>query len=212
MTAGASGAIFGLMGAAVVVMRSRGIGIMESGIGLWIGLNLLITFTIPGISIGGHIGGLVGGALVAFAVAALAGRGKTADSLVVLVGTEATLVERAKRDPAAFGALYDRYVDQIYGYTLRETRDVTQAQDITAATFEKALRHIRRFRWGEAGFAPWLYKIARNEIVQQYRRARRLHPFAPDDDDVAERDMDVQSRETRPIESAVLSAERDQNL
>lgn len=125
---------------------------------------------------------------------------------------EATLVERAKRDPAAFGALYDRYVDRIYGYTLRETRDVTQAQDITAATFEKALRHIRRFRWGEAGFAPWLYKIARNEIVQQYRRARRLHPFAPDDDDVAERDMDVQSRETRPIESAVLSAERDQNL
>ena len=57
-TVGASGAIFGLMGAAVVVMRNRGINPMESGIGLWIGLNLLITFTIPNISIGGHIGGL----------------------------------------------------------------------------------------------------------------------------------------------------------
>ena len=65
-TVGASGAIFGLMGAAVVIMRNRGIDPMESGLGLWIGLNLLITFTIPGISIGGHIGGLVGGALVAF--------------------------------------------------------------------------------------------------------------------------------------------------
>ena len=64
-TVGASGAIFGLMGAAVVIMRNRGINPMESGLGLWIGLNLLITFTIPGISIGGHIGGLVGGALVA---------------------------------------------------------------------------------------------------------------------------------------------------
>ena len=64
-TVGASGAIFGLMGAAVVIMRNRGIDPMESGLGLWIGLNLLITFTIPGISIGGHIGGLVGGALVA---------------------------------------------------------------------------------------------------------------------------------------------------
>ena len=64
-TVGASGAIFGLMGAAVVVMRNRGINPMESGLGLWIGLNLLITFTIPNISIGGHIGGLVGGAVAA---------------------------------------------------------------------------------------------------------------------------------------------------
>jgi membrane associated rhomboid family serine protease len=64
-TVGASGAIFGLMGAALVVMRHRGIDPMESGLGLWLGLNLLITFTIPNISIGGHIGGLVGGALAA---------------------------------------------------------------------------------------------------------------------------------------------------
>jgi membrane associated rhomboid family serine protease len=67
-TVGASGAIFGLMGAALVVMRSRGISPMESGLGLWLGLNLLITFTVPNISIGGHIGGLVGGSLAAVAL------------------------------------------------------------------------------------------------------------------------------------------------
>jgi membrane associated rhomboid family serine protease len=65
VTVGASGAIFGLMGAAFLVMRHRGIDPMESGLGLWIGLNLLITFTIPNISIGGHLGGLAGGAIVA---------------------------------------------------------------------------------------------------------------------------------------------------
>jgi membrane associated rhomboid family serine protease len=65
LTVGASGAIFGLMGAAFVVMRNRGINPMESGLGVWIGINLLFTFAIPGISIGGHIGGLVGGALAA---------------------------------------------------------------------------------------------------------------------------------------------------
>ena len=60
-TVGASGAIFGLMGAAAVVMRKRGISLMESGLGIWIGLNLLLTFTVSNISIGGHIGGLIGG-------------------------------------------------------------------------------------------------------------------------------------------------------
>ena len=65
LTVGASGGIFGLMGAAVIVLRNRGINPMESGLGVWIGLNLLLTFTVSGISIGGHIGGLIGGALAA---------------------------------------------------------------------------------------------------------------------------------------------------
>jgi membrane associated rhomboid family serine protease len=65
LTVGASGGIFGLMGAAVVVMRNLGINPLESGLGLWIGLNLLLTFTVSGISIGGHIGGLIGGVLAA---------------------------------------------------------------------------------------------------------------------------------------------------
>ena len=64
LTVGASGAIFGLMGAAVVGMRRRGSGIMESGLGGLLLINLLITFVIPGISVGGHLGGLAAGAAV----------------------------------------------------------------------------------------------------------------------------------------------------
>jgi membrane associated rhomboid family serine protease len=61
LTVGASGAVFGLLGAMVIAQRSAGIDPWASGLGLVIGINLLLTFTIPGISIGGHIGGLVGG-------------------------------------------------------------------------------------------------------------------------------------------------------
>jgi membrane associated rhomboid family serine protease len=89
-TVGASGAIFGLMGAAVIVMRSRGISPMESGLGMWIGLNLLITFAVPNISIGGHLGGLVGGAVAAFLLFELRSRVRVpaalATALVVGVG------------------------------------------------------------------------------------------------------------------------------
>jgi membrane associated rhomboid family serine protease len=63
-TVGASGAVFGLMGVAVAVFRSRGINVMDTGLGATILLNLAFTFAIPGISIGGHVGGLVVGFLV----------------------------------------------------------------------------------------------------------------------------------------------------
>jgi membrane associated rhomboid family serine protease len=67
-TVGASGAVFGLMGAAVVAMRARGINPMESGIGWLIVINLGITFVIPGISVGGHIGGLIGGVVAGWLI------------------------------------------------------------------------------------------------------------------------------------------------
>jgi membrane associated rhomboid family serine protease len=68
LTVGASGAVFGLMGGAFVTQRLRGIDPMQSGIGPIILLNLALSFFISNISIGGHIGGLIGGAIAAFAL------------------------------------------------------------------------------------------------------------------------------------------------
>jgi membrane associated rhomboid family serine protease len=68
VTVGASGAIFGLMAAVIVVARGRGIEQLASQFGLFVVLNLVLTFSIPGISIGGHIGGLIGGAVAALLV------------------------------------------------------------------------------------------------------------------------------------------------
>jgi membrane associated rhomboid family serine protease len=67
-TLGASGAIFGLAGALLVISHVSGVGIMQSGIGPMILLNLVFTFRIPGISIGGHVGGLIGGAAIGWAI------------------------------------------------------------------------------------------------------------------------------------------------
>ena len=61
LTVGASGAVFGLFGYALVAQYARGINPMDTGLGGIILINLVFTFAIPGISIGGHLGGLVGG-------------------------------------------------------------------------------------------------------------------------------------------------------
>ena len=67
---GASGAVFGLMAAAAIGLYQRGINPFSTGIGPLLLINLMFTLFIPGISIGGHIGGIVGGGLCALVVMA----------------------------------------------------------------------------------------------------------------------------------------------
>ena len=70
LTGGASGAVFGLMAAAAIGLHRRGVNVFQTGIGTVLILNLVITFTIPGISIGGHLGGAIAGAICGFVILA----------------------------------------------------------------------------------------------------------------------------------------------
>jgi membrane associated rhomboid family serine protease len=63
LSGGASGAVFGLMAALTISMYRQGINIFQTGVGRLLMLNLVFTFIIPGIAIGGHLGGLAAGAL-----------------------------------------------------------------------------------------------------------------------------------------------------
>jgi membrane associated rhomboid family serine protease len=65
---GASGAVFGLMSAAFIVARHRGVEQLAGQIGFYIIINIAFTIGVPGISIGAHFGGLIGGALCALVI------------------------------------------------------------------------------------------------------------------------------------------------
>ena len=71
VTVGASGAIFGLMAATFIVARGRGMDELASQVGIFVVINLVFTISIPGISIGGHLGGLVAGGLAALLISAI---------------------------------------------------------------------------------------------------------------------------------------------
>jgi membrane associated rhomboid family serine protease len=75
VTVGASGAIFGILGA-MMIIEWQVTGRLAGNAMTWIVINLAISFAIPGISWGGHVGGLIGGILVTLAYAHWSDRGR----------------------------------------------------------------------------------------------------------------------------------------
>jgi membrane associated rhomboid family serine protease len=69
ITGGASGAVFGVMAATIVILRGRGFDVRQTGLVGLLVINLLLSFR-PGVSLGGHLGGMVGGALAGWLVVA----------------------------------------------------------------------------------------------------------------------------------------------
>ncbi len=89
-TVGASGAIFGLMGAYVAIAKVHGARDM-GGIGAVIAINLFITISVPGISIGGHVGGLIGGLLCGLGYEMIGRQLRGASTVVACLGYAAAL-------------------------------------------------------------------------------------------------------------------------
>jgi RNA polymerase sigma-70 factor, ECF subfamily len=86
---------------------------------------------------------------------------------------EGNLVERARTDRDAFAELYRLYLPRIYAFAYRRCGSRPVAEDVTAATFEEALRSLPSFVPKGGGFGPWLFRIAANELVDHYRADQR---------------------------------------
>lgn len=89
---------------------------------------------------------------------------------------DAALVKTAQRDPAAFAALYRRYVTPIYRYLYSRVGSAADAEDLTAQVFTEALEGLRRYR-EQGSFAAWLFTIARRRAADHHRRQRSHVPL-----------------------------------
>lgn len=87
---------------------------------------------------------------------------------------EEVLVRAAGGDQQAFGILYERYVSRVYSYVYYRTGSESEAEDLTARVFQRAMRHIHRYTDRGLPFSAWLYRIAHNLVANWHRdRSRR---------------------------------------
>lgn len=86
--------------------------------------------------------------------------------------TDDELLAAARRDPPAFGAIFDRHYAAIHRYATHRL-DRTSADDITAETFIRALAAVEHAYTTDGSLRAWLYSIAGNLVRDEHRRRSR---------------------------------------
>lgn len=83
---------------------------------------------------------------------------------------EKTIIEHAVRgESSAFGLLYDHYMPKIYRFVLIKVSQREEAEDLTHQVFLHAWQNIQNYRNFGFPFSSWLYRIARNQVIDHYR-------------------------------------------
>jgi len=110
------------------------------------------------------------------------------------VPDEEIFIKRAQQgDQEAFARLYEENFDKIYRYLSLRVGDRMEAEDMTQQVFLKALQSITSFKWRGVPFTAWLYRIARNQVIDHQRKKGKRQPDVPIDESLASNADDPQA-------------------
>jgi len=87
---------------------------------------------------------------------------------------ERQLIKKAQENAAAFEELYNHYLPRIYGFLLNRTGQKELAEDLTSEVFAKALANLGKYNDRGAPFAAWLFRIARNSLIDWSRKKKEI--------------------------------------
>jgi len=118
------------------------------------------------------------------------------------IAAEHEIVLEAQKDEMAFGKLYDKYFDGIFGFVYRRTDDEALTADLTSQVFLKALQNIKKYEYRGLPFSAWLYRIASNEVNHYYRKHNKTVIFSLEEGRVA--DLIDETEESSEERIAVL--------
>ena len=91
---------------------------------------------------------------------------------------ETQLIKQAKAGNAdAFAGLYDIYIDDVYRFILHRVGNKQTAEDLTSQVFLKAWDNLGRYKMQGLPFGAWLFRIARNSVIDHYRTYKDTLPL-----------------------------------
>src|SRR3989344_3490669 len=111
---------------------------------------------------------------------------------------ERQLIERSvEGESSAFGRLYDRYLEKIYRFVFFKVGHREEAEDLTQQVFTSAWENIQGFREQGLPISSWLYKIARNRIIDHYRTKKTHTPLERIPEEIAHLTEDMEDMDKK---------------
>lgn len=81
------------------------------------------------------------------------------------------LIKKAGQgNPEAFGKIYAKFLDKIYRFVFFRTGKKEDAEDLTEQIFIKIWEGLRKYKQNQVPFEAWIFRIARNHIIDYYRK------------------------------------------
>lgn len=110
--------------------------------------------------------------------------------------TEEEIIKRCRKNKEAFGVLYEHYHKHILNFIKFKVDSVETAEDLTSVVFQKSFEGIDGFKWQGVSFSSWIYRIARNTVIDHYRSSNKYRL------DTKLEDENTRSLQKTPEESA----------
>lgn len=92
----------------------------------------------------------------------------------MLDGEKDIILRAITGEASAFGLLYDHYQPQIYRFVYLKVSHREEAEDLTHQVFLQGWQGIAAYHYEALPFSSWLYRIARNKVIDYYR-VRKIH-------------------------------------
>ena len=90
-------------------------------------------------------------------------------------------IDKAKKDPAAFGVLYEKYFSRIFNFIFTQTDDEELTADLCSQTFLIALNNVHKYEFRGVPVSAWFYRIASNEVNKHFNKTKSRKVYSLDE-------------------------------
>jgi RNA polymerase sigma-70 factor (ECF subfamily) len=120
---------------------------------------------------------------------------------------DTALIETAKRDPRAFGQLYETFYDALYRFVYLRVQEQSLTEELVGQLWEKILTHLPRLKSNVPEvFRAWAFTLARNVIHEHFRSSNKALEPLPEQWDAPGKDSPVQDYKDKEFSEAITLA------